>query len=211
MCVGLLAACGTSQSAHPTDVTQVFSVKTTFGSDYRVTTKGPSDITPNMVGEQKLPPGVTFDPPECDKLATGQRLPSGTQGRTAAVVAEGNGNRLIAIAITATKPVPYDDSITSKCKQVTFKSNNGNLNGTVEVVDAPQIHETQTTGRHRQVQVNARGKQRSNELYNYVAYFGDNVVMVDASSVQRRNEPPPPIDVARAQQLLADAVAAMRK
>lgn len=210
MCVAVLAACGTSQSAHPTDVTNLFAVKSTFGPEYRVSTKGPSEISPNMVGEQKLPQGVTFDPPNCDKLATGQRLPSGTQGKTAAVSAEGNGNRFIAIAVSAEKPVPYDSSITDRCKQVTFKAGNGALNGVIDVIDAPQISGAQTTGRHRQVQITVRGKERSNELYNYLAYFGDNVVMVDASPVVQRNQPPGPIDFDRAQRLLTDAVAALR-
>lgn len=211
ICVGLLAACGTRQSAHPTDVTNVFAVKSTFGPEYRVSTKGPSDITPNMTGEQKLPPGVTFDPPDCEKLATGQRLPSGTQGKTAAVSAEGNGNRFVAIAVNSTKPLPFDNSIADKCKQVTFKTDKGNLNGTIDVVDAPKINGAQTTGRHRQIQITARGKERTNELYNYVAYFGDNVVMVDASPVLRRDQTPEPIDTDRAQQMLADAVAALRR
>ena len=209
--MGLLAACGTSQSARPTDVTNVFAVKSTFGPEYRVSTKGPSDITPNMTGEQKLPPGVTFDPPDCEKLATGQRLPSGTQGKTAAVSAEGKGNRFIAIAINTTKPLPFDDSITDKCKQVTFKTDKGNLSGTIDVVDAPKINGAQTTARHRQVQISARGQERTNELYNCVAYFGDNMVMVDASPVTRRSQLPEPIDTARAQQMLADAVAALRR
>jgi hypothetical protein len=208
MCVGVLAACGTSKSAHPADVTKVFAVKSTFGPEYRVTTKGPTDITPKMVGEQKLPPGVTFDPPDCDKLATGQRLPPGTQGKTAAVAAEGKGNRFIAIAVGATQPVPYDASVTDKCKHVTFTA--GNMTGVVDVVDAPQIHGAQTTGRHRQIQITARGKERSNELYNYVAYFGDSVVMVDASPVTLRNQLPGPVDTDRAQQLLTDAVSAVR-
>ena len=209
--MGLLAACGTSQSARPTDVTNVFAVKSTFGPEYRVSSKGPSDITPNMTGEQKLPPGVTFDPPDCEKLATGQRLPSGTQGKTAAVSAEGKGNRFIAIAINTTKPLPFDDSITDKCKQVTFKTDKGNLSGTIDVVDAPKINGAQTTARHRQVQISARGQERTNELYNCVAYFGDNMVMVDASPVTRRSQLPEPIDTARAQQMLADAVAALRR
>jgi hypothetical protein len=208
-CVGLLAAC--SSKPKPVDVTKIFAVKSTFGSDYRTSSKGPSDITPQMVGEQKLPPGVTFDPPDCEKLATGERLPTGTQGKTAAVSADGKGNRLIAIAVVATATVPYDASLTAKCKHVAFKTDKGNLNGSIDVVDAPQITGVQTTGRHRQVTISARGRERNNELYSYVAYSGNTVVIVDASPMRVRGEQQPPaIDTDRAQQLLKDAVAAMR-
>jgi Domain of unknown function (DUF5642) len=207
--LGLLAGCH-SQSK-PVDVTKVFAVKSTFGSDYRTSSKGPSDITPQMVGEQKLPPGVTFDPPDCEKLATGQRLPSGTQGKTAAVSADGKGNRLVAIAVVANAAVPYDASLTDKCKHVAFKTEKNNLNGSIDVVDAPQINGVQTSGRHRQITISARGKERNNELYSYVAYFGDTVVIVDASPMRGRGQQQAPaIDTDRAQQLLKDAVAAMR-
>ena len=208
-CLGLLIAC--SSQPKPADVTKVFAVKSTFGSDYRTSSKGPTDITPQMVGEQKLPPGVSFDPPDCEKLATGQRLPSGTQGKTAIVSADGKGNRLVAIAVVAKASVPYDASLTDKCKHVGFKTDKGNLNGSIDVVDAPQINGVQTTGRHRQVTISARGKERNNELYSYVAYFGDTVVIVDASPMRiRGQQQPPAIDTDRAQQLLKDAVAAMR-
>jgi Domain of unknown function (DUF5642) len=209
VCVGLLASC--SSKPKPVDVTKIFAVKSTFGSDYRTSSKGPNDISPQMVGEQKLPPGVTFDPPDCEKLATGQRLPSGTQGKTAAVSADGKGNRLVAIAVVANTTVPYDASLTDKCKHVGFKTDKNNLNGSVDVVDAPQINGVQTSGRHRQVTISARGKERNNELYSYVAYFGDTVVIVDASPMRTRGQQQAPaIDTDRAQQLLKDAVAAMR-
>ena len=208
-CLGLLVAC--SSHPKPVDATKVFAVKSTFGPDYRTSSKGPTDITPQMVGEQKLPPGVTFDPPDCEKLATGQRLPSGTQGKTAVVSADGKGNRLVAIAVVATTTVPYDASLTDKCKHVGFRTDKGNLNGSVDVVDAPQINGVQTSGRHRQVTISARGKERNNELYSYVAYFGDTVVIVDASPMRvRGQQQPPAIDTDRAQQMLKDAVAAMR-
>lgn len=209
MCIGVLAACGTSQPTRPADVTKVFAVKSTFGPEYRTTSKGPSDISPQMVGEQKLPPGVTFDPSDCEKLATGQRLPTGTQGKTAAVSADGKGNRLIAIAVSATATVPYDATLAEKCKHVSFTA--GNVTGTVDVVDAPQINGAQTSGRHRQFQITARGKERNNELYTYSAYFGNSVVIVDASPVRvRGQQQPSPVDTDRAQQLLTDAVSAMR-
>ncbi len=208
LCVGVLAACGT-QPTRPVDVTKVFAVKSTFGPEYRLASKGPSDITPQMVGEQQLPPGVTFDPQDCEKLATGQRLPTGTKGKTAVVSAEGHGNRLIAIAVSATDKVPYDASLTQKCKHVAFAA--GNVTGTIDVVDAPQINGVQTVGGHRQVQASQRGKERTNELYTYSAYFGNSVVIVDASPVRApKQQQASPVDTDRAQQLLTDAVAALR-
>ncbi len=208
VCVGVLAACA-SQQTHPADVSKLFAVKSTFGPEYRLSSKGPSDITPQMVGEQQLPPGVTFDPPDCEKLATGRRLPTGTKGKTAVVSADGNGNRLIAIAVSATTKVPYDASLTQTCKHVAFTA--GHVNGTIDVVDAPKIDGAQTVGGHRQVQRSARGKEQSSEMFTYSAYFGNSVVIVDASPLPaRKQQQPNPVDIERAQQMLTDAVSAMR-
>ncbi len=208
MCVAALAACG-NQPSRPVDVTKVFAVKSTFGPEYRTSSKGPSDITPQMLSEQQLPPDVTFDPPDCEKLATVQWLPAGTQGKMAVVVAQGKGNGLIAKAVSANTKVPYDTSLTQKCKHVGFTA--GSATGTIDVVDAPQISGAQTLGEHRQVQVTARGKERDSEVFTYSAYFGNSVVTVEASPVRTaKQQQPSPVDTERAEQLLTDAVSALR-
>jgi hypothetical protein len=207
MCAGWLAACSTGQSAHPPDITKLFDVKSTFGPEFRVTTKGPSGVDPRMVGPQKLPPGVTVDPPNCADYASGQRLPAGLQGKMAAVAAEGNGNQFISIAIQATKSVPFN-AVPENCKRVTFEA--GKLSGVIDAVDAPRIDGAQTVGNQRQIQAGAAGKQVSREVYNYSAYLGDLVVMVSANAVPVRDQPPAAIDVERARRLLTDSVSAIR-
>jgi hypothetical protein len=47
-------------------------------------------------------------------------------------------------------------------------------------------------------------------LYTYVAYLGDYLVVVTANPLPLPNQPVPPVNVQRAQQLLTDAVAAVR-
>jgi hypothetical protein len=42
---------------------------------------------------------VTFDPPDCCAYASGQTLPPGLTDNMAALSAEGEGNRFIAIAV----------------------------------------------------------------------------------------------------------------
>lgn len=207
MCAGWLAACSTGQSAHPPDITKLFDVKSTFGPEYRVTTKGPSGIDPRMVGPQKLPPGVKFDPPDCGDYGAGQRLPIGLEGKMTVVSVEGNGNRFMSIAIQATKPVPVE-AVPENCKHVTFEA--GKLSGVIDAVDAPQINGAQTVGTQRQIQASANGKQLSREVDNYAAYLGDLVVMVGVNPVVVRDQPPAPIDVERARRLLTDSVSAIR-
>ncbi len=221
--MGLVVSCG--ESSHPVDVSRVFEVKNSFDTGYRVSTKGPADIDPKMTAEPKDPQGVTFDPPGCDQLATEQtaigdvlveRLPTGTTGKMATTSAAGKGNRFIAIAVEATKPVPLDTSVSDKCKHVDIKSSTAikgvtvDSDSAIDVIDAPQIHGVQTIGRHYTSQVSARGKERSSESYIFAAYFGSTVVMVNAAPLTARGQAPGPVDVDRAKQLLSDAVAAVR-
>jgi hypothetical protein len=207
ICAGLLAACSTGQPAQETDVAKVFTVKSTFGPEFRVRTNEPSGIDPRMVGPQELPPSTTFDPPDCAKYATGQSLPLGIQGKMAAVSANGKGNRFIAIAIQANEQVPFE-AVPDQCKHVIFKA--GNLSGVTDVVDAPRIEGAQTAGTYRQIQATVGKIGRSDEFYHYVASFGHSVVMVTATPVVIPNQPPPPVDVERARRLLTDAVSALR-
>ena len=207
MCAGWLAACSTGQPAHETDVATVFTVKSTFGPEFRVRTDGPSGIDPRMVGPQQLPPSTAFDPPDCAKYATGQSLPQGIQGKMAAVSADGKGNRFTAIAIQANEQVPFE-AVPDQCKHVTFKA--GNLSGVTDVVDAPRIDGVQTAGTYRRIQATIGKIARSDEFYHYVADFGHSAVIVTAIPVVIPNQPPPPVDVERARRLLTDAVSALR-
>jgi hypothetical protein len=157
-----------------------------------------------MLGPQKLPDGVAFEPADCAKYAADQALPPGLKGNMAALSAEGEGNRFIAMAIETSDRIPFDASVADKCKHVTFIG--GNVRGVVDVVDAPRIDGAQTLGTHRQLQT-AVG---SGELYNYVAYLGNYLVVVTANPLVVRGQPVVPVNTQRAQQLLTTAVTAVR-
>ena len=57
------------------------------------------------------------------------------------------------------------------------------MRGLVEVVEAPQIAHTQTVGTHRILQTTTAQGPRTGELYNYVAKFGNFVVIVTRGSI----------------------------
>jgi Domain of unknown function (DUF5642) len=127
----------------------------------------------------------------------------------AAVSAEGEGNRFIAMAVETSEPVPLDRTITEKCKHVTFSG--GNVRGGLDIVDAPRIRRVQTLGTHRTLETTIGGTSHSGELYDYVAYMGRYLVLVTANPLIVPNQPVARIDVARAQRLLTDAVNAIRR
>ena len=56
-------------------------------------------IDPKFLSARKLPDGLSFDPPNCAKLAAGPTMPPDLQGNMAAVSAEGNGDRYVVIAV----------------------------------------------------------------------------------------------------------------
>jgi hypothetical protein len=204
-CAGWLAACGgVASPAQSVDIGKVLSVNSTFGPDFHVSTAGPSGIDPKMLGPQKLPDGVTFDPGDCTKYANGQTLPSGLKGNMAAVSAEGQGNRFIAIAVETSQRVPFESALADKCKHVTFAG--ANMRGVVDVVESPHIEGAQTLGTHRQLQT-AVG---AGELYNYVAYLDNYLVVVTANPLVVPNQPVAPVNTQRARDLLTTAVAAVR-
>jgi Domain of unknown function (DUF5642) len=204
-CAGLLAACaGVASPTQSVDIAKVFSVKSTFGPQFHVVTAGPSGIDPKMLAPQKLPDGVTFDPVDCAKYAAGQALPPGLKGNMAAVTAEGEGNRFIAIAVETSDQVPFDAAMTDKCKHVTFTG--ANLRGVVDVVEAPHADSAQTLGTHRQLKTTVG----SGELYNYVAYLDHYLVMVTANPLVVPNQPVAQVNTQRARDLLTAAVAAVR-
>jgi len=207
LCAGALAACSSGESAHPVDIKKVFTVESTFGPEFRVKGKGPTGIDPALEGSQGLPPNVTFTPPDCGKYTTSQRLPLGTQGKMAAVFADGKGNRFVAVAFQTAGELPFK-AVPDQCKHVTFDSTN--VNGVVDAVAAPQIDGAQTLGTYRQVQATVGDKQRTQEVYHFAAYLGSSLVVVTATPLAAANQPAPPIDVDRARRLLTDAVSAVR-
>src|SRR6516165_1823727 len=202
----LLAACsshGSSETAPTADIGKISQVKSDFGPDYKVKDTAKTAIDPKVLATHKLPPGLTFDPPDCSSFVVGQEMPPGLQGNMAAVAAEGNGNRFIAMAVQTNEPVPFEDPARN-CKKVAFQG--GRMRGLIEVVDAPHIDGTHTMGVHRVLQTTVQGKMRSGELYNYSAHFGYYQVIVTANPVLRPDTPTTPVDLNRARDLLVKSV-----
>lgn len=210
-CAGVLAACGNGRSAEQdfshADIGHVANVKSSFGPDFKVTNVGPTGIDPRLLTRQPLPPGMTFEPADCAKIATRQVVPQGVKGNMAATTAEGEGNRFIAIAIETSEVVPASDPA-KNCQKVGFTG--PGLRGLVEVVDAPQIAGVHTLGTHRVLQTTVEGKPRTGELYNYIASFGTFLVIVTANPLVVPGQPVAPINTQRARDLLTAAVKAVK-
>jgi len=209
VCAQALSGCGGSQK--PVDTTKLFNVQSTFGSDFKTQTKGPNDIDPKILGPQKMPPGVTFEPSDCaDYAANSGRPPKGIRGKMSMVSILGNGNQLVAIAMQSDEQdLPYDGTDAEKCKHVSF--NAGKLTGYLDEVDAPQIDHAKTTGSHSEIEITGKdGQQQSRESYTFTAYLGTALVQVTANPQPVRGQPPAMVDADRARQLLVDAVAALR-
>jgi Domain of unknown function (DUF5642) len=206
MCAGVLAACGSggSQSA---DIAKVSDLKASFGPDFKVTEVPRTGIDPRLLAGQKLPDGLTFDPSECAKFATGQLVPPGTKGNMSAVSAEGQGNRFVVIAVETNEPVPVTDP-GAGCKKVIFSG--GAVRGSVESVDAPKVDGAQTLGVHRILQTVINGQPRTGEVYNYSAHFGVYQVIVSANPLVVPDEPVAPVNTQRAGELLVAGVKAIR-
>jgi hypothetical protein len=206
--VCLLAACSHPSEAPPlADITKIAQVKSDFGPGYKVKETAKSGIDPKVLSTHKLPPGLTFDPPDCASFVVGEDMPAGLQGNMAAVAAEGAGGRFITIAMQTSQPVPFQEP-GHNCKKVAFQG--GRVRGLIEVVDVPQIDGTQTLGVHRVLQTVVQGKPRSGELYNYSAHFGDYQVIVTANPVVVQGQPATPVDTKQARDLLVKSVAAIR-
>lgn len=198
---GATGASSTSPSP-PVDIGKIVSLKQSFGPDFTVQAIDKTAIDPKLLAPLQFQQGLTWDPADCSKYAWA--LPTGLKGNIASVLAEGEGNRFIAMAIETSEPVTVDPAAVDKCRHVSFTG--ADVRGVVDVVDAPHIDGVQTLGKHRQLQT-AVG---SGELYTYVAYLGDYLVMVTANPLPVPNQPVPPVNVQRAQHLLSDAVAAVR-
>jgi hypothetical protein len=206
----LLAACsshGSSDNAPTADITKIFQVKSDFGPEFKVKDVPKTGIDPKMLETHKLPPGLKFDPPDCSSFVVGQDMPPGLQGNMAAVSAEGDGNRFIAMAVQTSAPVPFEDP-SRNCRKVAFEG--GRMRGLIEEVDVPQIDGTRTQGVHRVLQTVVQGKPRSGELYNYSAHFGDFQVIITANPLPQPGKPTTPIDTSKARDLLVKSVAAVR-
>jgi hypothetical protein len=205
----VLTACATGQSADLShaDIAHVANVKSSFGSEFKVTSVAPTGIDPRLLGPQTLPAGMTFDPTDCGKAASQQVLPPGVKGNMAAATAEGEGNRFIAMAVETSEAVPRTDPA-QNCQKVGFTG--PGVRGLVEVVEAPQIDGVHTVGTHRVLQTTVDGKPRTGELYNYVASFGTFLVIVTANPLVLPDKPVAPVNTQRARDLLTAAVAAVK-
>jgi uncharacterized protein DUF5642 len=210
-CAGLLAACANGQSADQdyshADIAHILNVKSSFGPEFKVTPVGPTGIDPRLLAPQSLPPGMTFDPADCTKSATQQVVPPGAKGNMAATIAEGDGNRFIAIGVETSETLPANDP-PQNCKKVQI--NGPGMRGLAEVIDAPHIDGVHTVGTHRVLQTTADGKPRTGELYNYVASFGSFLVIVTANPLVLPGQPVVPVNTQRARDLLTAAVAAVK-
>ena len=206
-CAAALTACSSGDTAGSSDIAGVFEVRSTFDSDFQVTTTGPTGIQPELLAPQTVPPGATIEPADCAKFAAGLAIPEGAQGNMAATTAEGKGNRFIAIAVETSEPVPPNDP-GPDCQKVAYGG--PGVRGLVEVVESPQIEGVRTLGTHRVVQTSLNGTPHSGELFNYVASFDSFLVIVTANPLVVPNTPVAPVDTAKARELLTAAVAAVR-
>ncbi|EUA40395.1 hypothetical protein I549_5493 [Mycobacterium avium subsp. avium 2285 (R)] len=107
--VCVLAGCSSATHPAKVDIAKVAEVKPSFGPDYKVSDTGERGIDPKLLAGRKLPDGLTFDPAQCAKVASGPDLPADLQGNMAAVTAEGRGNRFVVIALETSKALPFND------------------------------------------------------------------------------------------------------
>jgi hypothetical protein len=208
LCAGVVAACSSGAPAKPkADIAKVATVKSSFGPDFTVSEVAKTGIDPKLLAGQKLPDGLTFDPPSCAKYATGQLVPQGTEGNMAAVSAEGEGNRFIVIAVETNSPVPVTEP-GPDCRKVTFSGTA--MRGLVESVDAPTIDGAKTLAVHRVLQAVVDNQTRTGETYNYSAHFGVYQVIVSANPLVLPDKPVVPVNTGRARDLLVAGVTAIR-
>jgi len=208
-CVGLVAGCGSGEAldlSHA-NIANVADIKSSFDPPFTVSTVGPAAIDPRLLGPQTLPPGLIFDPADCGASASHQTLPPGVKGNMAATTAEGEGVRYIVIAVETSEPVPVE-TLAEQCRTVTF--NGPGVRGLVEAVEAPRIDGAHTVGTHRVLQTTADGAARTGELYNYVANFGNFIVIVTANPLVLPDAPVVSVDTQRARELVTRAVNAVK-
>jgi hypothetical protein len=206
--VGLLAGCssGVPEGAQSADIARISELKASFGPEFEVTEKS-SGIDPKMLEAPKLPEGLKFDPADCEEFATKQTFPSDLKGNMSSVVAEGKGNRFVAIAVEASQEIPVNEP-PENCRKVSFTT--ASMRGEVEEIPAPEIDGVQTNGAHRVLEAKINGKAQTGEVYTYTAHLGDYLVIVTANPLVTPDKPVAPVDTKRAEQLLVDAVNAIR-
>lgn len=202
----LLVGCSSGASLTKADITKVIEVKSSFGPEFKVKDIAKRAIDPKLFSAHKLPPGLTFDPAECSKVAVTPEMPLGLHGSMAGVSAEGVGNRFLVIAMDTSEPLPFNDP-GQRCNNVNFTGSK--VDGSIEVVEAPTIEGTRTLGLHRVLQA-TNGSGRSIELYHYSAQFGHYQVIVTAIPTMSLKEPAAPADTQRARDLLVKSVNAIR-
>ncbi|OBA57554.1 hypothetical protein A5647_24025 [Mycobacterium sp. 1100029.7] len=206
--VCLLAGCSSNaNTATNADIAKVVGVKSSFGPEFKVSDISERAIDPKLLSARKLPEGLTFDPANCAKLASGPDMPPDVQGNMAAVSAEGNGDRYVVIAVETSKPLPVSDP-GKDCTKVAFSGTG--VRGGLETIDVPHIDGTNTLGVHRVLQAVLAGGTRTGELYDYSAQFGDYQVIVIANPLVVPDQPVAKVDTQRARDLLVKAVAAIR-
>jgi hypothetical protein len=209
VCAGLAAACGSSSpDLSRVDIAKVADLKSSFGAPFTVRTVGPAAVDPRLLAGQKLPPGLTFDPAACATAAGQETLPAGVKGNMAATTAEGDGVRYIVIAVETSEQVPVATP-TDQCGKVAFTG--PGIRGLVERVDAPQIDGVHTAGTHRVLQTTTPQGPRTGELYNYVATFGNVIVVVTANPLVVADAPVAHIDTGKAESLVTQAVDAITR
>lgn len=205
---GLLVSCGSAGSGEPkADIAKVATLKSSFGPDFTVSDTAKTGINPQLLAGQKLPDGLTFDPPACAKFAAGQVVPAGTQGNMAAISAQGQGNRFIVIAVETSSPLPVTEP-GPDCQKVTFSGSG--IRGVVEIVETPKIEGTETLGVHRVLQTMVDGQMRTGETYNYSAHFGVYQVIVSANPLVLPDKAVVGVNIQRARDLLIAGVNAVR-
>lgn len=204
--VGCSPGANSSQPAKG-DIGKIMDLKSGFGPEFKVTDVAPRSIDPQFFASRKLPDGLTFDPANCAKAAVGPEMPAGLEGNMAAVSAEGNGNRFVAIAVETSKELPVTEP-GKDCAKIGFSGTQ--LRGAIEVIDPPHIDGTHTQGVHRVLQAVVDGAARTGELYDYSAQFGDYQVIVIANPLVVAGQPTAKVDTQRARDLLVKAVAAVR-
>ena len=207
--VCVLAGCssGGNPAATTADIGKVVTLKSSFGPEFKVADIAERAIDPKFFSSRKLPDGLTFDPPNCAKVAAGPDMPPGMQGNMAAVSAEGGGDRFVVIAIETSQALPLA-APGKDCSKVTFVG--PQMRGGNEVVDAPKIDGTQTLGIREVRQMLVGGSAHACELYDYSAQFGDYQVIVTANPLVNPGQPVAPVDTQRARDLLVKAVSAIR-
>jgi hypothetical protein len=207
--VCLLAGCSPAPNTASSnvDIAKVAGVKSSFGSEFNVTSISERAIDPKLLGARKLPEGLTFDPAACAKVAGGPEMPPDLQGNMAAVSAEGNGVRYVVIAVETSKEVPIQDP-GKDCARVAFSG--PQVRGAIEVIDAPHVDGAHTQGLHRVLQAVYDGGPHTGELYDYSAQFGDYQVIVIANPLVVPGQPVAKVDTQRARDLLIKGVSAVR-